>query len=351
MKNVLKCVVAAVLLFSSIAAAQTWNLVWSDEFNGTSINRSDWTFDTGGGGWGNSELEYYTDRSQNATVANGNLLIIAKHESYSGNSYTSARLKSEGLKSFTYGKIVARIKLPQGKGFWPAFWMLGSNISKVGWPECGEIDIMEHINKVPYINGTMHWSNNGHVSYGRTIDCDSVTRYNTYSVEWSPDSIKWFLDGTEYCANSITNGIDSTQAFQKPFFILLNMAVGGSWPGSPDSTTTFPDTMFVDYVRVYQLATGIRGENGAPEGFKLNQNYPNPFNPTTTIGFAVHGSEFVVLSVYNVLGQLVKTLVDSRQMPGEHSVVFDGEGLASGVYFYRLVSGGLIQAKKMILLK
>jgi beta-glucanase (GH16 family) len=214
------------------APAQTWNLVWSDEFDSTNINMSNWTYDTGGGGWGNSELENYTGRPENASVKNGALLIVARKESYGGNSYTSARLKSQNLRTFTYGRIEARLRLPAGQGLWPAFWMLGSRITQVGWPGCGEIDIMEHINTVSLVYGTMHWDNNGHAQYGGSTSCD-VTQYHTYSVEWNSGAITWFVDGTQYWQGSIANNINSTDEFHFPFFIILNLAVGGSWPGIP----------------------------------------------------------------------------------------------------------------------
>ena len=160
--GILICLTTMLAAYQANAA---WTLVWSDEFNGSSINTANWTFETGtgSGGWGNNELEYYTSRSQNARVENGNLVIQALKESYGGMSYTSARLKSQGLQSWTYGKVEARILLPSGQtqGIWPAFWMLGTDIGSVGWPECGEMDIMERINMNTTINGTMHWYYNG----------------------------------------------------------------------------------------------------------------------------------------------------------------------------------------------
>lgn len=351
MKREMLYLIALAFFFTARSKAQTWNLVWSDEFNGSSIDSSNWTFDTGGGGWGNKELECYTSRSVNARVQNGNLLIIARHESYGGSDYTSARLKTQGLRSFMYGKIVASIKLPAGQGLWPAFWMLGNDITQVGWPECGEVDIMEHIDNVPRINGTMHWYNNGNASYGGTVQCDSVTKYNTYSVEWNPDSVVWFLDGKEYWAGDIANGVNSTGEFHQPFFVLLNMAVGGDWPGSPDSTTVFPDTMFVDYVRVYQLAAGVHRSGSAPGGFRLVQNYPNPFNPATTICYQLAAVSHVTLKVYDVLGREVRTLVNGVETPGSYETRFNARDLPSGVYFYRLSADGLSRVGKLLLLK
>ncbi len=231
--------------------AQQWKLYWSDEFDSTAINTLKWTYDIGGEGWGNNELQYYTNLSDNATVKNGNLMIIARKEYYKGNTYTSARLKTEGLKSFTYGKIEARIKLPIGKGLWAAFWMLGENINDVGSPKCGEIDIMEHINKEKKVYSTMHWDAKGYAFYGTNTFCD-VTKYHVYAVEWDKKLIKWFIDGKKCWEGMISNNINSTEEFHKPFYLLLNMAVGGNWPGKPDMKTVFPDTMFVDYVRVYK---------------------------------------------------------------------------------------------------
>jgi beta-glucanase (GH16 family) len=235
-----------------VKAATASTLVWSDEFNGSSINTSNWTFETGAGGWGNNELEYYTNRPENARVANGNLIIEARKENYGGSPYTSARLKTQGLKNWTYGRVEARIKMPNGQGLWPAFWMLGQNITQVGWPGCGEIDIMEHINSESVVHGTIHWDNNSHASYGNQSSNIDVTQYHTYAIQWDTNSIKWFVDGVQYNEANIANNINGTDEFHKPFFIILNLAVGGSWPGNPSGSTAFPAQMLVDYVRVYQ---------------------------------------------------------------------------------------------------
>jgi beta-glucanase (GH16 family) len=251
------------LMYSNISVAplevnaetttDKWELTWSDEFNGDKINPLNWTYDIDGHGWGNNELQYYTDRPENARVEDGNLIIEARKESYNGSQYTSARLKTEGLQNFLYGKVEARIKLPEGQGLWPAFWMLGSNMSSVAWPDCGELDIMEHVNFSEYALGTAHWNAHDgaqYKSYGGQTEID-VTKYHNYSVEWSPNYIKWFVDDTKYAEYDITNSINGTDSYHKPFFILLNMAVGGNWPKNPDSSTEFPAKMYVDYVRVY----------------------------------------------------------------------------------------------------
>ncbi len=255
--------ICVVLLFSLLVvllpvnktnAAPSWNLVWSDEFNGTSLNRSNWTpeIGTGSGGWGNNELQYYTDRAQNVQVTGGNLVITAQKESYGGMNYTSARIKTQDLKSFTYGKVEARIKLPSGQGLWPAFWMLGSIISTVGWPKSGEIDIMERVNLNPYVNGTVHWDAGGHAEFGRVSGNLDFSQFHVYSIEWDSKYIRWFVDGQQFNEFYIENGTGNTEEFQRPFFLLLNLAVGGNWPGSPNNSTPFPSQMLVDYVRVYQ---------------------------------------------------------------------------------------------------
>lgn len=243
-------------------------LVWSDEFDGNEINQDNWTYDIGKGnngntdGWGNNELQYYTDRSKNARIDNGNLVIEAHKENYNGSNYTSARLKSKGLQEFTYGKIEARIKLPMDQGIWPAFWMLGSNFTDDDkWPYCGEIDIMEHVNKEPIVFGTLHWNNNGPQTFGKSIPVENINDYHVYSIEWTENYIKWYVDNIEYCAADISNieipnlerNIKNNYALHHPFFILLNVAVGGNWPKSPSNSTNFPAKMYVDYVRVYEF--------------------------------------------------------------------------------------------------
>jgi len=240
------------LLFCfTIGRSQNWTIVWSDEFNYSGLpDTSKWGNEVGF--IRNNELQYYTkQRLDNSRVENGNLMIIGKKESYKTANYTSASLVTNGKQSWTYGKIEARIKLPVGQGIWPAFWMLGQNIDQVGWPRCGEIDIMEHINNEDILHGTLHWYNEKHVSSGGTTPCD-VTQYHIYSVEWDKEAITWFLDGIKYWQVNIKDSIDSTTEFHKPHYIILNLAIGGSWPKNPDATTSFPDTMFVDYVRVSQ---------------------------------------------------------------------------------------------------
>ena len=233
----------------TVPRAVTYQLIWSDEFNGTSVNTANWTFETGNPGV-NNEKEYY--QSSNATVSNGNLVITAKKQSVGGQPYTSARMNTASHFTVQYGRIEARIKLPMVQGTWPAFWMLGSDITSIGWPKCGEIDIMEHVNTTNTILGTMHWDANGHVQYGSSTTT-TPGDYHVYAIEWDNSSIRWFVDNTLYVTGNIANNINSTEEFHLPFFIILNLAVGGDLPGPTVDDNSLPTSMLVDYVRVYKI--------------------------------------------------------------------------------------------------
>jgi beta-glucanase (GH16 family) len=247
--------------------ATGYTLVWSDEFNGadgSSPDSSKWAYDTGGKGWGNKELECYTNRTKNAQIRGGNLVITAQKESLTcsdgvASNYTSARIKTQGLFSQAYGRFEARIKIPKGQGMWPAFWMLGKDIGSIGWPKCGEVDIMENIGKEP---GTVHGSLHGPSTTSSTSDLTApfslaagenfADDFHLYAVEWEPGTIRFYVDNNLYATFTSSQWpAGGTWAFDHPFFIILNVAVGGDWPGSPDNTTVFPQQMLVDYVRVY----------------------------------------------------------------------------------------------------
>ena len=232
-------------------------LVWSDEFSGSSINTGNWGFDLGGGGWGNNELQNYTNRSVNARIENGALVIEARRENLGGSAYTSARMKTQGHQSFGINTWVeARINAPEGQGVWPAFWMLGNSISSVSWPACGEIDIMEIQGQNPFRNfGTMHWAdaNGAHASFGGQFNSASnlASGFHTYAISRTGSAIKWYVDGVQYFEGNIAGGINSTSEFQGQFFIILNIAVGGNFVGNPSGSTVFPQQMQVDWVRVW----------------------------------------------------------------------------------------------------
>ena len=337
-----KTILITLLIFVVIHVNAQWFLVWHDEFNGTDIDPTNWSFETGTGynGWGNNELEYYTNHSDNATIGNGNLLVIAKQESLGGSNYTSARMITKDLHSWTYGKIEARIKLPVGQGYWPAFWMLGQNIDNVGWPRCGEIDIMEHINNEAKIYGTMHWDNNGHVQYGGDMLCN-VSQYHIYSVEWNQNGIKWLLDGSKFWEGNITGNINGTEEFHSPFFILLNLAVGGDWPGPPNGTTVFPDTMFVDYVRVYQLSSSINDDMNMNNTMNV---FPNPGTGNITIEVAQQPApKNVNIEIFDSHGQLIKSLATRS-----NKTMMDISSFSTGLYFIKVKAEKEVVIKKFI---
>src|SRR2546428_1479330 len=243
------------------------SVVWSDEFDGpagSAVDSSKWSFDVGGNGWGNNELETYTSRTANAYRDGGQLVIKALKETLTGpdnitRNYTSARLLTRNKFSQAYGRFEARIKIPYGQGIWPAFWLLGDNIDKAHWPNCGEIDIMENIGREPSIvHGTFHgpgYSGGSGVSaaYMLANSQKFSDSFHEFAVEWEPNVIRFYVDGSLYKTRTPADLPAGAQwVFDHPFFIILNVAVGGGWPGNPDTTTVFPQQMQVDYVRVYK---------------------------------------------------------------------------------------------------
>ncbi|MFC4362239.1 family 16 glycosylhydrolase [Simiduia curdlanivorans] len=257
-------------LASSIIVRKTGannNLAWADEFD--SINTNNWTFETGGGGWGNNELQYYTN-GQNASIqydpaAGSNVLVLEAKKGnpanyncwYGSCTYTSTRMITRDKKSFKYGRIEARLKLPQTQGIWPAFWALGNAFGSQGWPQGGEIDIMEHVGYEPTLtHGALHgpgYSGNTPITGTHNLGENVNANYHVYAVEWSTSEIRWFVDGHNFYTASRAQVEQYGQwVYDQPFWLLLNVAVGGNWPGSPDGSSTFPQKMLVDYVRVYQ---------------------------------------------------------------------------------------------------
>jgi beta-glucanase (GH16 family) len=237
-----------------------WTLIWEDDFknvNGSAVDASKWVYDVGGHGWGNNEHQYYTSGTNNCYIQDSNLVIEAKKEDFEGKAYTSARIKTKGKFEFQYGKVEMRAKLPYGQGIWPAFWMLGEDINQVDWPNCGEIDIMEFIGKDPQkVYATAHGPGySGDKSIGSSLSLMSApgNDYHIYSIEWSENKIEWFIDGQKYHTVTTENVGSNPWAFNRKFFLMLNLAVGGNWPGYPDDTTVFPQKYLIDYVRVYQL--------------------------------------------------------------------------------------------------
>ena len=232
-----------------------YKLLWHDEFTATQIDTSIWGYDLGGNGWGNNELEYYTNSPNNSYISNGMLVIEARKEKMGGRDYTSARMLTQRKKEFTYGRIDMRAKIPTLPGMWPALWMLGANIDTLPWPFCGETDIMEVVGKDPWkLYGTLHFADSlgHHQQSGGTIQYeeDFSKRFHVYSLNWTPSTIEWLLDGKVVYSADISKV--KNHAFNKPSFVLFDLAVGGDFPGSANITSAFPQRMLVDYIRVFQ---------------------------------------------------------------------------------------------------
>lgn len=233
-----------------------YSLTWSDEFNGPALDKNSWNYETGANGWGNNELENYTNSIKNAFITNGSYLVIeARHDA--PNSYTSARLQTMGKREFTHGRMDIRAKLPKGKGIWPAIWMLGSDIATTPWPASGEIDIMELLGHEPNkVYGTMHWGiarqGSTHIGGNYTLPREDFSeKFHVFSIVWDSTKIEWYVDDQKYFTGNKSQ-VNGNYPFDKPFFFILNLAVGGNWPGNPDNTTVFPQRMIIDYIRVFQ---------------------------------------------------------------------------------------------------
>ncbi|MEL6651130.1 MAG: family 16 glycosylhydrolase [Bacteroidota bacterium] len=232
-------------------------LIWQDEFDGTSLNTTDWTFEYGNGcdkglcGWGNNELQLYTDEEANIKLENGRMTITAREDN---GTYTSTRIITQDKVEVRFGRIDIRAKMPKGQGIWPALWMLGANIDDVSWPMCGEIDIMELVGHEPATtHGTVHYDDSGYKYNGnsKTLSTGDLSdEFHVYSIVWDRDVIHWYLDNEWFKTFEKRN--IGTYPFNDAFFFIMNIAVGGNWPGSPDNTTVFPQEMVVDYVRVFQ---------------------------------------------------------------------------------------------------
>ena len=344
-----------VLLKLNIVYARDYQLVWSDEFEGSELDLSKWEYMTGDGtayglpsGWGNNEPQWY--RPDNVTVENGHLVITVKKETYSGKNYTSARIRTINKGDWKYGRFEFKIKFPFGKGIWSAIWMMPTDNVYGGWAASGEIDIVEHLgHELNKVHGTLHyggpWPQNTQSGASNTLQEGTFADdFHLFAVEWEEGIIKWFVDDSLYQTQTSwysTNG-EFPAPFDRRFHLIINVAVGGNWPGNPDATTTFPQMLEVDYVRVYQQRdTSTLNSRGNiwPVGYLLSQNYPNPFNPSTTIKYTLSRSSIIALKIYNLAGREIETLVEGFRHAGEHELKWEAEGLPSGIYFYRLQEG------------
>ncbi len=313
-------------LFSiQFAQAQCWNLVWEDDFNGSSLDASNWSDQTGAGGWGNNELQYYTNLSTNLSVSGGTLQITAQEESYMGSDYTSSRIRSINKSDWTYGKMEARIKLPEGQGIWPAFWMMPTDSEYGGWPASGEVDIMEFLgHQTATSYGTVHYGYVGDHQYmGTSYSLPTGIfpgSFHDFTIEWEAAAIRWYVDGNLYYTITPSNLGVYPWVFDKDFHFILNLAVGGDWPGNPDPSTIFPQTMEVDYVRVYQLLTDIKIEGddyvqpndasviySVPSIFSTTYTWNVPFGASITSG---QGTNAIVVNWGSTSGNITCNLVN-----------------------------------------
>ena len=334
-------------------------LLWSDDFNqpiDTAPDPARWAYDLGAGGWGNNELQTYTNSRENSfviadpTALDGRALALRAIRSSAG-AYTSTRLKTQGKFSVTYGRIEARVKLTRGRGVWPAFWMLGDSIATLGWPACGEIDVMEHLGHDPgRVYGTIHGPGyagasgpgSSTVLPGGTALSDD---YHVFAIDWSPNKIEWSLDGTVYFSRTAAQLPAGTKwVFDAPAFLLLNLAVGGNWPGNPDATTVFPQTLLVDYVRVYGLPpaspASLGGYAPAPGAVRLSWT-ASPL----THGYAVTG--------YRLERATDRAFTQNRfsRDLGPATSFTETTLPASTVFFYRLsalTAGGVSDASEIL---
>lgn len=347
---------------SPLTFSQTWELVWSDEFDGDSLDAGKWSYMTGTGsdygleGWGNNELQYY--RPENVTVADGMLSIAAIKENYGGMKYTSGRIRTKRKGDWVNGRFEFRAKMPVGQGLWAAIWMLSTSDSYGGWAASGEIDIMEYLgHETKKVHGTLHfgrvWPYNEYkgTSYN-TYDKSFSEDFHEFILKWEVGSMKWYVDGVLYQTlgegDWYTQGKDFPAPFDRQFHLLLNLAVGGNWPGSPDGSTNFPQEMVIDYVRVYQdVSTGVKAGSIA---LSLEQNHPNPFDDCSKITFAIPAEMHVLLELYDLMGRKIQTLAEGSYSAGSHHVGVRAEQLEPGHYTYRMQAGNTTATRQMIIL-
>ena len=352
----------SLLLMVGGASGQNWKLVWSDEFDGDALDATKWSYMTGTGDefgltdWGNAELQYY--REQNIEVSEGMLHVIAKQESHGGKGYTSGRIRSINKGDWTYGRIEFRAKVARGTGLWSAVWMLPTDLEYGGWAASGEIDILENVGHEPLtVHGTLHfgaeWDNNKQkgASY-QTTGWPFWREFYDYALEWEEGEMRWYINNNLYQTQGegdwYTVGHPFPAPFDKRFHLLINLAVGGNWPGDPNAETEFPQELTLDYVRVYE--DQANGVDQQPLSLSLEQNHPNPFDDYSSITFSLPRQQHILLEVYDSLGRKVQTLADKAYGPGSHSVGVEAKQLEPGLYSYRLQAGGSSAIRQMLIL-
>lgn len=333
--------------------ADSMTMVWSDEFAGPNISAANWNFEQGTGdwGWGNNELQNYTNRADNATIANGNLVITARQENYQGSSYTSARMTTRNKVDFTYGRWEARISLPQGQGIWPAFWLMPTNSVYGGWPRSGEIDIMEMLgHQTDRVYGTLHYGpdpGDGHIHTGEPYyhptNGSFAGNFHEFAMEWEPEQIRWFVDGVQVQEQLARDLSPFFWPFQQDFYIILNVAVGGQWPGNPNASTTFPQQMMVDYVRVYQkstVGTAYASPNAPAPSLNL---FPNPTQDRVWLQTSDQTPVWDNVTVRDASGRAV---LHHTHFPAHQAV--DVSALPAGVYAVEAQAGNRRFVQKLI---
>ena len=342
-----------------------YTLVWDDDFDNSEIDLNKWNFEIGTGdwGWGNNEAQYYTNDPENAYIEDGNLIIQAVHENYGGMNYTSARLTTKNKGDWRYGKFEIRAKLPTGIGTWPAIWMLPTDWVYGGWPESGEIDIMEHVGYNPnWIHGTIHTDAYNHMDGtqlgGQIHINDASSNFHIYSIVWSDESIKWYVDDIQFYDFYNDQQDDfTTWPFNQDFHLILNLAIGGTWGGQQGiDDSAFPAQFKIDYVKIYEASQLSSYDRLLPIRYKSYQNYPNPFNPITTLRYNLPGDAMVNITIYDMMGRQVKTIVNGSQTAGHKTIQWNATNdknrpVSAGLYLYAIQAGEFKQSKKMVLLK
>lgn len=314
-----------------------WTLTWAEEFLGNALDMDTWNFDLGDHGWGNNEWQNYTSSPLNHQVSAGSLKIIARH--LGGENYSSARITTKDKFEFQYGKVEARIKVPIGQGIWPAFWMLGANIDAVSWPQCGEIDIMEHVNNEPLTHAAMHWNLNGHI-YATTNAPFQANEFHKYGIIWNEEGVTYFINDIPFFYLPFSENDNTADIFQRPFYFLLNVAIGGNWPGYPDGTATFPATMEVQYIRLYELNTLSASTNENTERVSL---YPVPAQDVLNIDFENVGNARRV-HIFNAEGRHIASHIANGE-----KLVLDTQSWSSGLYIVQVwADNGDVQSHKVV---
>ncbi len=314
-----------------------WTLTWAEEFLGNALDMDTWNFDLGDHGWGNNEWQNYTSSPLNLQISAGSLKIITRH--LGEENYSSARITTKDKFEFQYGKVEARIKVPIGQGIWPAFWMLGANIDAVSWPQCGEIDIMEHVNNEPLTHAAKHWNLNGHI-YATTNAPVQVNEFHKYGIIWNEEGVTYFINDIPFFYLPFSENDNTADIFQRPFYFLLNVAIGGNWPGYPDGTATFPATMEVQYIRVYELNTLSASANENAERVNL---YPVPAQDVLNIDFENVGNARRV-HIFNAEGRHIASHIANGE-----KLMLDTQSWSSGLYIIQVwADNGEVQSHKVV---